>query len=135
MTFGVKDSGKRQEFVGGMVRDTTEGKLDYTRLLAGPMLERWAIHLAKGAEKYPDVSPGVANWTLAVGDGIYQRFRQSALRHMIQWLRGDTDEDHAAAVMFNLNGAEYVRQHPPYEWTDIDSSGTSMPGCIDASLP
>ena len=29
---------------------------------------------------------------------------------MYQWLEGDESEDHAAAVMFNLSGAEYVKQ-------------------------
>jgi hypothetical protein len=38
-----------------------------------------------------------------------ERFRMSAARHFEQWLRGDTDEDHAAAVFFNINGAEYTR--------------------------
>jgi hypothetical protein len=28
---------------------------------------------------------------------------------MVQYLRGDVDEDHASAVVFNLNGAEYLR--------------------------
>ncbi len=108
--FKVKDSGKREEFDSGMVRDTTEGKVDYTRCLEGPMLERWAAHLAKGAIKYPDVSMGVANWTLASGPKELHRFKVSALRHMIQWMRGETDEDHAAAVFFNLNGAENVKE-------------------------
>ncbi len=107
--FTVKDSGKREEFASGMVRDTTEGKVDYTRVLAGPMFDRWAEHLDKGAVKYPDVRPGVANWTLAEGEAEYQRFRKSALRHLLQWMRGDVDEDHAAAVFFNVNGAEYVK--------------------------
>jgi hypothetical protein len=107
--FEVKDSGARQEFESGMVRDTTEGKTDYTRILDGPMFDRWADHLSKGAVKYPDVAPGVANWTLANGDEDLARFKKSAMRHFRQWLRGDVDEDHAAAVYFNVNGAEYVK--------------------------
>lgn len=107
--FEVKDSGERQHFAGGMVRDTAEGKIDFTRALDGPMFERWAAHLTRAESKYPDIAPGVPNWTLAAGAEEYQRFRKSALRHFVQWLRGDTDEDHAAAVFFNINGAEYVR--------------------------
>jgi hypothetical protein len=107
--FAVKDSGARQEFASGMVRDTQDGKIDFCRVLEGPMLERWAAHLAKGAIKYPDVAPGVANWTLANGGAEYARFKASAFRHFIQWIRGEVDEDHAAAVFFNINGAEYVR--------------------------
>ncbi len=108
--FVVKDSGERQEFASGMVRDTQTGKPEYIRVFDGPMLDRWAEHLTKGAAKYPDVRPGTANWTLASGAGELERFRASAARHFRQWLRGDTDEDHAAAVFFNINGAEYVRE-------------------------
>ncbi len=101
--FVVKDSGQRQEFASGMVRDVTEGKVDYTLLLDGPMLGRWAQLLTQGARKYDK-----RNWMKAQGQEEYDRFRESALRHMIAWLNGERDEDHAAAVMFNLNGAEYV---------------------------
>lgn len=107
--FVTKDSGERVNFTSGMTRDTATGKINYRRLLDGPMLERWAGLLARGAEKYPDVSPGVANWTLADGVEELRRFEESAFRHFIQWIRGDRDEDHAAAVIFNINGAEYVR--------------------------
>lgn len=107
--FTIKDSGERQEFTSGMVRDTTTGKTEWHRIIDGPMLSRWAVHLTKGGIKYPDIKPGVANWTLACGDPEYQRFKQSAFRHFMQWFNGDRDEDHAAAVFFNINGAEYVR--------------------------
>lgn len=105
MNFKVKDSGKRESFSGGMVRDVAEDKIDYTLVLDGPMFKRWAEHLAKGAKKYDK-----RNWMLAEGQAELDRFRESALRHMIQWLAGDRDEDHAAAVIFNLNGAEYVQE-------------------------
>lgn len=106
--FTIKDSGKREQFASGMVRDTQDNKTDFSRVLDGPMLDRWAAHLTKGEKKYPDVRPGVPNWTLASGDAEYVRFKKSALRHFLQWYRGDRDEDHAAAVFFNVNGAEYV---------------------------
>jgi len=107
--FIVKDSGKREEFSSGMVRDTTEGKINFWRILVGPMFMRWAAHLTKGAVKYPDVKPGVSNWQLAAGEVELARFKDSAFRHFVQWQRGDRDEDHAAAIFFNVNGAEYVQ--------------------------
>lgn len=110
MAFLVKDSGERQQFTSGMVRDVTTGKTEWHRIADGPMLRRWADHLTKGGTKYPDVKPGQANWTLAAGDAEYERFRQSAYRHFMQWFYGDRDEDHGAAVFFNINGAEYVRE-------------------------
>jgi phytoene dehydrogenase-like protein len=100
----------RKEFASGMVRDVEAGKVDYTRVLDGPMLDRWAELLTKSTERYPDVEAGVPNWTLANGQEELVRFRKSAFRHFRQWLRGDTDEDHAAAVWFNMNGYEYVKE-------------------------
>lgn len=101
----MKDSGQRQEFESGMVRDVATDKIDYSLVLDGPMFERWAVHLTKGAKKY-----SARNWMLAAGQEEYDRFRQSALRHFLQWYRSETDEDHAAAVYFNINGAEYVKE-------------------------
>lgn len=114
----IKDSGAREEFASGMTRDTAEDKPDVELIFNGPMADRWAEHLTKGARKYPDVSLGVPNWTLARGLAELVRFRKSAARHFRQWLRGDVDEDHAAAVFFNISGAEYVRQRmadPEYD--------------------
>lgn len=102
--FTVKDSGQRQQFAGGMQRDVTTGKVDYSLVLDGPMFERWAVHLTKGAQKYDK-----RNWLKAAGAEEYERFRESALRHFLQWYRGETDEDHASAVLFNINGAEYTK--------------------------
>lgn len=108
--FDVKDSGERKQFAGGMQRDTTTGKIDYTLALDGPMFERYAAHLTKGAVKYKK-----RNWMLAEGEEELERFKESALRHFLQWYRGNMDEDHASAIWFNVNGAEYVKgkmQHP-----------------------
>lgn len=93
------------------MRDTTEGKTNFLNVLFGPMLRRWAEHLTKGREKYPDPEPGVPNWTLAQGKEEYLRAKESAFRHFLQWLQGERDEDHAAAVIFNINLAEYVLEN------------------------
>ncbi len=102
--FVVKDSGKREEYASGMVRDVTTDKTDYTLVLQGPMFKRWAEHLRKGAIKY-----GPGNWLL--GDGLAEltRAKASAFRHLLQWLWGDEDEDHASAVYFNINLAENIK--------------------------
>src|SRR4051812_39176898 len=103
--FQTKDSGERLEFPSGMRRDVETGKTLFHLLLDGPLLVRWAELLTRGAIKY-----GEQNWMLAAGAAERDRFRASAFRHMLQWLLGDTDEDHAAAVVFNLNGYEYVKE-------------------------
>jgi hypothetical protein len=113
LSFTIKDSGERREFAGGMVRDTSEGKVDWLNLRWGPLYRRIAEHLTKGRLKYPDPQPGVPNWTLAEGREEALRAKQSAARHFEQWLRGDTDEDHAAAVAFNVNLFEFLREKDP----------------------
>lgn len=106
-TFEIKDSGQRQEFASGMVRDVTEDKVNYLLVFDGPMLDRWAAHMTAGAKKY-----AARNWMLAAGPEEYERFRESATRHFRKWLAGEADEDHASGVYFNINGAEYVKCLP-----------------------
>lgn len=110
--FQVKDSGEREQYKSGMQRDVSAGKTDYSLVFDGPMFERWAEHLTKGAKKY-----NKRNWMLANGDKELERFKESALRHFIQWYRGEIDEDHAAAVFFNINGSEYVKSRKPDQVT------------------
>ena len=102
--FETKDSGEREQYASGMVRDTTDGKTKWHLIASGPMLVRWAELMTRGAEKYDD-----DNWMKADSLDEYTRFRQSAYRHFMQWYMGHDDEDHAAAVIFNMNGAEYVK--------------------------
>jgi hypothetical protein len=101
--FVVKDSGKRKEFSSGMKRDLSEGKTDYSLCFDGPMFRRWAEHLTKGAVKY-----GKHNWECSTSFEELDRFRESAIRHFAQWVYGEVDEDHVAAVFYNLNAFEYL---------------------------
>lgn len=102
--FITKDSGIREEYGSGMVRDTQSGKPRYD-LIDLAFLKRWAELMGRGAEKY-----GERNWELADSEDELARFKQSALRHMFQWLEGDGTEDHAVAVAFNLAAAEFVKR-------------------------
>lgn len=110
MNFITKDSGKRQEYKSGMRRDLQEGKPRYDLIIAkehkNNMVKRWAELMGRGASKY-----GSRNWELANSKEEYERFKQSAFRHFIQWFTNeDNVEDHAAAVFFNINAAEYVKE-------------------------
>jgi Domain of unknown function (DUF5664) len=107
--FTTKDSGERVQFSTGMQRDTDVGKPRWD-LIAPAVLPyeatmgyRHAMLMARGAAKYDE-----RNWELAVTPEEYSRFRQSAYRHFMQWYHGQRDEDHAAAVYFNIAGAELV---------------------------
>ena len=106
--FTIKDSGKREEFSGGMVRDTAEGKINWALVADGPMLRRWAIHLTNGAQKYE-----ARNWMKAEGQAELDRARESAFRHFMQWFNGERDEDHASACYFNINQCEYINEKMP----------------------
>lgn len=100
----IKDSGERMTFSTGMVRDVTIDKINWALVADGPMLERWAKHLTGGAQKYTP-----RNWMFAATKEEMERFRESSFRHYMQWYYGDVDEDHAAAVFFNINGTEYTK--------------------------
>lgn len=111
MSFEIKDSGERKVFASGMLKDAAGGnKTDYTTIIEGPMFDRWAEHLTKAKLKYPDSSLGVSNWTLATGPEEMLEARKAAFRHFRKWLKGDQDEDHAAAIMFQLNLYEFVKE-------------------------
>lgn len=108
--FIVKDSGKRKKFNTGMQRDINEDKPAFYLITpklvpySEQMLTRWAAHMRRGANKYAD-----RNWELAATQEELERFKDSAFRHFMQWLLDEDDEDHAAAVFFNIQGAEYVK--------------------------
>ena len=87
-----------------MKRDVSTSKCKPHLVLEGPMFERWAALMTRGAEKYGD-----NNWKKAKGSAELTRARESAFRHFMQWWRGESDEDHAAAVVFNINLVEYIQ--------------------------
>lgn len=89
----VKDSGKRQNFETGSVRDTQEGKGRYD-LISPIALKRLAQHFENGAKKY-----GNRNWEL--GQPL-SRYIDSAIRHIYAFLEGKRDEDHAIACAWNM---------------------------------
>ena len=65
--------------------------------LPWPIIERWAQLMERGAEKY-----GERNWEL--GQPLMS-FYDSGLRHYMQWYQGtNTEEDHLAAVFYNIGG-------------------------------
>lgn len=88
----LNDSGTRQEFDTGAVRDIQEGKGRFD-LLPYYAITRLAQHFENGAKKYGD-----ENWR----NGIpLRRYLDSMLRHAFKFLAGMDDEDHLAAVIWN----------------------------------
>jgi hypothetical protein len=91
----VEDSGERQKFSTGSVRDTQKGKGRFDLIPVDAMF-RLAVHYENGAEKY-----GERNWEK--GQPL-SRYLNSALRHTYKVLLGYTDEDHASAAVWNIFG-------------------------------
>ncbi len=93
--FITKDSGKRQEFETGSVRDLATGKGRYDLIPTLP-LRRLAGLYERGSAKYGD-----RNWEK--GQPL-MRYVDSAMRHINCLVAGEPDEDHAAAIAWNLFG-------------------------------
>jgi hypothetical protein len=88
----VKDSGVRQEFNTGAVRDIQKGKGRFD-LISPIALIRLAKHYENGAVKYGD-----HNWQKGMP---LSRYLDSLIRHAYKLLMGMDDEDHAAAIAWN----------------------------------
>lgn len=127
MPFTVKDSGTRQSFETGAVRDTQEGKGRFD-LIPPICLERLAKLYEAGAKKYE-----ARNWEKGIP---VSRFIDSGLRHINKWRDGLRDEDHLIQAVFNLFGAVHTEEmvargllspalldHPSY----LPQKGTSCP--------
>jgi len=89
----VHDSGEREEFETGAIRDTEGGKPRFD-LIPVEALYRLAQHYSNGAKKY-----GQDNWRKGLP---IERCYSSALRHLYQYRMGDISEDHLSAVVFNI---------------------------------
>ena len=90
--------------LSGTNRSSDKGKPRYD-LISLVLLRRWAIHMARNVE-----SKGEANWRNACTQEDIDRAKQSAFRHFLDWFEGKTDEDHAAALMFNVGLAEEAKE-------------------------
>jgi len=89
----LKDSGEREKYDTGAVRDIRNGKGRYD-LIPPILLKRLALLYEKGAVKYNDW-----NWSLGIKNS---RCMDSALRHINQYREGYRDEDHLIQAIFNL---------------------------------
>lgn len=92
----TKDTGKRESFDSGAVRDVRQGKGRYD-LISFLALSRIAGVYERGAAKYDD-----RNWEKGMPIG---RTLDSALRHIGQYITGEDDEDHLAQAAWNLIAA------------------------------
>lgn len=92
--YQVKSSGQKV-FPSGAMRDADTEKPRYDLIDPGFLL-RFAEHMRKGAEHY-----GEHNWTKGIPSSNYLA---SLMRHLEAYRRGIDDEDHLAAIAFNVMG-------------------------------
>jgi hypothetical protein len=125
----MEDSGKRQNFDTGAVRDTAEGK-SRPDLISPYAQMRKGLWLALGAKKYAE-----RNWERGMP---ISRCIASMERHIQQYKMGMTNEDHLAAIAVN---AEFIMHYeemikrgrlsaalddmPKYEQRDKETANTS----------
>lgn len=144
----IKDSGKREEFSTGAVRDTQEGKGRMDLIPLDCLPEKYAndpalllidkfkktgnykfieyaieyfiyhhfpdvetsllelgVHYEEGAKKYGD-----NNWQLGLPAS---RYISSAIRHYMEFRRGDPDEPHKRSFIWNLTCIIWTCKHKP----------------------
>ncbi len=104
VSFITTDSGQRENFDSGMVRDTREGKGRYD-LISPFALKRIADVYERGAKKYED-----RNWEKGAPFG---RFLDSAMRHIQQYMMGESDEDHLGQAAWNLMAVMHLEATHP----------------------
>jgi hypothetical protein len=90
---GLADNGTRVQSVTGATREdaTEKGRFD---LLPYEPLRRLAVHYERGAKKYGD-----RNWEK--GLPLHGHLSCGA-RHLMKFIGGHRDEDHLAAVLWNV---------------------------------
>ena len=100
----ILDSGDRTQFETGAVRDMHEGKGRMDLLPLSAIIEL-SKHCEEGAKKYGEhnVDKGIPQHSLV----------DSGMRHLVKYMRGDTDEDHLRAAAWNIMWALNQRSEHP----------------------
>ena len=110
------------ELIGLYIRDGNSRHLWYTLILfqsqgfpmeysnctqsTSNMLLEVAKHYEEGAKKYAE-----RNWEKGISLHCYI---DSGVRHYLKWLRGDTDEPHDRAFVWNMLGAIWTQTNLPH---------------------
>ena len=97
----------KRHFSTGAVRDGSP-KPNYLSYLHPTVLRRYGVHMKKAEKKY-----GEGNWKKGFPKMVYL---QSLMRHLITlWAQEvgterKTEQDHAAAILFNIIGFIYEEE-------------------------
>lgn len=118
MEYVTKDSWEKQSFPTGMQRNVSTWKPRFDLLILDDIpfkdqpLTLFAELLERGAKIYGD-----RNWEKASTVEEYNRFKESLIRHVLQAVCGEIDEDHKSAAMFNLFWMFLVEYRMGYKQT------------------
>jgi hypothetical protein len=115
VVYTLADSGQREVFESGAVRDVRTGKGRFD-LITPIGLRRLAAVYERGAGKYAP-----RNWEAGIP---VSRCLDSALRHVVQYLAGENTEDHLAQAAWNLFAAMHFEEVRP-ELVDIPTRAGS----------
>lgn len=123
----MEDSGKRDVYNGGAVRDKRDGKGRYD-LISPIALFRLARVYEDGAK-----GKGERNWEEGISLG---RFVDSAIRHLEQFRAGMRNEDHLAQAAWNIFGKihtedQIARGNLPAELNDLPEAYVDGDGFVD----
>jgi hypothetical protein len=120
--FIVKGREEKQQFETGAVRDTQDDK-PRPDLVSPFALERLAYVYSRGAQRYGD-----RNWEKGIP---YSRYLASAERHLMQFKKGDVDEDHLAQTVWNLMAILHHQEAGPAGLDDLPNYPTKLPELDD----
>lgn len=91
----LKTTGEPRQFETGAQRDSGEGKLKMS-LIPVSALESLMERYRVGADNY-----GKNNWMNGMP---FSELYDSTQRHLLAWWKGQTDEDHLGAALWNICG-------------------------------
>ena len=91
---GLADSGLRHRFETGAMREMAPGKGRFD-LISPFVLQRLAVIMEQGTIKYFE-----RNWEHGLP---LTQLLDSCMRHLQQYLMGDTEEDHLGQALWNLH--------------------------------
>jgi hypothetical protein len=100
----IKDSGERNTYSSGAVRDNhaNKGRFDLMSVQGMLRLARW---YELGSKKYSD-----RNWEKGMN---ISRYCDAAFRHLIKYMAGCDDEDHLSAVAWNVFAIMHHEENKP----------------------
>lgn len=125
--FITRDSGVKAEYADGMRRDSVEGKPTFGLMFPKDvpyeeqLLTRVAMLYMRGGVRY-----GSRNWEKSSTEESLAHHEEALWRHFVKFVTGVEDgEDHAAAVVWNVNAVLLTRRNIKLAAEAVNSGNTA----------